>query len=153
MSAFEAANVGNDERTIDYMIVPYTKLYYGAAGTTACSEMMNCNDVTLKLEADESDITTRPSVDRIVTNVSLKDVSLEFDMDWDTSDNGFEAIKNAYFSNTAIALFVSDGNGNGLNADFVVTSFSRSDSLDDDLTVSVICKPTCVIGKPTWRRS
>lgn len=153
MRAFEAANVGNDERTIAYRIGPYTKLYYGAAGTPACSEMMNCNDVTLKLEADESDITTRPSVDRIVTNVSLKDVSLEFDMDWDTSDNGFEAIKNAYFSNTAIALFASDGNGSGFNADFVVTSFSRSDSMDDDLTVSVICKPTCVIGKPTWRRS
>ena len=60
-------------------------------------------------------------------------------------------IKNAYFTNTAIALFASDGDGNGLDADFVVTSFSRSEPLEEALTVSVTCKPTLVSRAPTWK--
>ena len=41
--------------------------------------------------------------------------------------------------------------GNGLDADFVVTSFSRSEPLEEALTVSVTCKPTLVTRPPTWK--
>lgn len=41
--------------------------------------------------------------------------------------------------------------GNGLDADFVVTSFSRSEPLEEALTVSVTCKPTLVTRAPTWK--
>ena len=85
------------------------KLYHGAAGSTATSEMSNCKDVTLTLETGEADITTRAAEGWRITAATLKDASLEFEMVWDTSDNGFKAIKNAYFNNTAIALFASDG--------------------------------------------
>ena len=99
----------------------------------------------------EADITTRAAEGWRITAATLKDASLEFEMVWDTSDNGFKAIKNAYFNNTAIALFASDGDGNGLDADFVVTSFSRSEPLEEALTVSVTCKPTLVSRAPTWK--
>ena len=94
-------------------------------------------------------------------------------MVWDTSDEGFKALKNAYFNNSAIALFASEnapkrsgGNlrrrrtrrarkrareGNGLDADFVVTSFSRQEPLEEALTVSVTCKPTLVTRAPIWK--
>ena len=49
-----------------------------------------------------------------------------------------------------MSLFVSDGEGNGLDADFVVTSFSRSEPLEEALKVSVTCKPTLVSRAPTW---
>ena len=62
-----------------------------------------------------------------------------------------EALKNAYFNNSAIALFASDGEGNGLDADFVVTSFSRQEPLEEALTVSVTCKPTLVTRAPIWK--
>ena len=127
------------------------KLFHGAAGSTASSEMSNCKDVTLTLETGEADITTRAAEGWRITAATLKDASLEFEMVWDTSDNGFKAIKNAYFNNTAIALFASDGDGNGLDADFVVTSFSRSEPLEEALTVSVTCKPTLVTRAPTWK--
>ena len=84
------------------------KLFHGAAGSTASSEMKNCKDVTLNLETGEADITTRAAEGWRITAATLKDASLEFEMVWDTSDNGFKAIKNAYFNNTAIALFASD---------------------------------------------
>jgi len=120
------------------------KLFHGAAGATANSEMKNCKDVTLNLETGEADITTRAAEGWRITAATLKDASLEFEMVWDTADD-------AYFNNTAIALFASDGDGNGLDADFVVTSFSRSEPLEEALTVSVTCKPTLVSRAPTWK--
>ena len=66
------------------------------------------------------------------------------------SHSGFNAIQQAYFANSALSLFVSDGDGNGLDADFVVTSFSRSEPLEEALKVSVTCKPTLVSRAPSW---
>ena len=72
-------------------------------------------------------------------------------MIWDTEDSGFNAIQSAYFGNSALSLFVTDGEGNGLDADFVVTSFSRSEPLEEALKVSVTCKPTLVDRAPAWK--
>ncbi len=127
------------------------KLFYGQAGSTASTEMKNCKDVTLNLETGEADITTRAAEGWRITAATLKDASLEFEMVWDPEEGGFAAIKNAYFSNGAVALFASDGDGNGLDADFVVTSFSRSEPLEEALTVSVTCKPTLVDRAPAWK--
>ena len=127
------------------------KLFHGAAGSTASTEMKNCTDVTLNLETGEADITTRAAEGWRISAATLKEASLEFEMVWDTSESGFAAIKNAFFNNSAIALFASDGDGNGLDADFVVTSFSRSEPLEEALKVSVTCKPTLVSRAPTWK--
>lgn len=149
------------------------KLFHGPAGATATGEMSNCKDVTLNMETGEADITTRAAKGWRITAATLKDASLEFEMVWDTSDEGFKALKNAYFNNSAIALFASEnapkrsgGNlrrrrtrrarkrareGNGLDADFVVTSFSRQEPLEEALTVSVTCKPTLVTRAPIWK--
>ena len=127
------------------------KLYHGAAGATAATEMKNVKDVTLTLETGEADITTRAAEGWRISAATLKEASLEFEMQWDTEDSGFTAIKNAYFNNSAIALFASDGDGSGLDADFVVTSFSRSEPLEEALTVSVTCKPTLVTRAPAWK--
>ena len=86
-----------------------------------------------------------------LTAATLKEASVEFEMVWDPNDGGFSAIKEAYFSAEPLALFVSDGNEKGLDADFVVTSFSRSEPLEEALTVSVTCKPTLVNRAPTWK--
>ena len=127
------------------------KLFHGAAGSTASSAMDNVKDVTLSLETGEADITTRAAEGWRTTAATLKEASVEFEMIWDTEDNGFKAIKNAYFASMPIALFVSDGAGSGLDADFVVTSFSRSEPLEEALTVSITCKPTLVNRAPSWK--
>lgn len=127
------------------------KLFHGEAGTTATNEMTNVKDVTLNLESGDADITTRAAKGWRISAATLKEASLEFEMVWDTSDDGFKAVKNAFFNNTAIALFASDGDGNGLDADFVVSSFSRSEPLEEALTVSVTCKPTLIDRAPTWK--
>ena len=126
------------------------KIFHGTAGTRASTEMKNVTDVTLNLETGEADITTRAAEGWRITAATLKEASVEFEMVWDTSDSGFNAIQQAFFGNKAIALFVSDGDGNGLDADFVVSSFSRSEPLEEALKVSVTCKPTLVDRAPQW---
>ena len=55
------------------------KLFHGAAGSTASSEMKNCKDVTLNLETGEADITTRAAEGWRITAATLKEASLEFE--------------------------------------------------------------------------
>ena len=127
------------------------KLYHGAAGATATTELSNVKDVTLNLETGESDVTTRASNGWRATIATLKNGSVEFTLIWDTEDAGFTAIKNAYFNNTAIALAVLDGEGgSGLDADFSGTNFTRNEPLEEAITVNVTVKPTYVSRAPTW---
>ncbi|HPD31731.1 MAG TPA: phage tail tube protein [Phycisphaerae bacterium] len=128
------------------------KLYYGPAGSTANTELNNVKDVTLNLETGEADVTTRGNQGWRATVATLKSGTVEFEMIWDTGNAGFTAIKNAYFNNTSIALAILDGpNGEGLDADFSITNFSRNEPLEEAITVSVTAKPTYSTRAPTWK--
>jgi hypothetical protein len=127
------------------------KLYYGAAGATATSELTNVKDVTLNLESGEADVTTRANAGWRATVGTLKTGSVEFEMIWDSDDAGFAAIKDAYFNNEPIALAILDeAGGEGLDADFSITSFSRKEALEEAITVSVTAKPTYSTRAPAW---
>ena len=128
------------------------KLYYGVAGAAPTTELTNVKDVTLNLEAGEADVTTRGNAGWRATVGTLKSGTVEFEMVWDTADAGFAAIKNAYFNNTPIALAILDGAaGEGLEADFAITNFSRKEALEEAITVSVTAKPTYSTRAPQWR--
>jgi hypothetical protein len=127
------------------------KLYYGAAGMTATTELTNVKDVTLNLESGEADVTTRGNSGWRATVGTLKTGSVEFEMIWDSDDAGFAAIKDAYFNNEPIALAILDGaGGEGLDADFSITNFSRKEALEEAITVSVTAKPTYSTRAPAW---
>lgn len=127
------------------------KLYYGAAGSTANTLLANVKDLTLNLEKGEADVTTRANQGWRAVVATLKSGTVEFEMVWDTEDAGFAALKDAYFNNTAIALAVLDGeSGEGLDADFSVTNFSRNEPLEEAVTVNVTVKPTYSTRAPAW---
>ena len=127
------------------------KLYHGPAGSTATSELTNTRDVTLNLETGEADATTRGSNGWRAIVATLKEGTVEFEMIWDTEDSGFSAIKDAFFNNTPIALAVLDKtDGSGLDADFMITNFSRSEPLEEAITVSVSARPTYSDRAPDW---
>ena len=85
---------------------------------------------------------------------TLKEASIEFEMRYDPGDADFQAVQNAFFSNTPLAIFVSDGSGGGLDCDCVVTNFSIDQSLEEAVKVSVTLKPTNIGGSsgraPAW---
>jgi hypothetical protein len=134
------------------------KLYYKIGGVAAAGpwlELGNVKDLTLNLETGEADVTTRANAGWRATVGTLKEGSLEFEMIWDTSDAGFTALKNAFFGNLAIGLAAMDGDitasgSQGLQADCSITSFTRSEALEEALTVSVTAKPTYSTTAPTW---
>ena len=130
------------------------KLYYktgGQGGGGSWNELSNAKDVTLNLETGEADVTTRANSGWRATVGTLKEASVEFEMVWDTADAGFTAIKNAFFNNEMIGLRVLDGDGGqGLQADFSITNFSRSEPLEEAITVSVTAKVTYSDTPPSW---
>ncbi len=114
-------------------------------------ELTNTKDVTLSLEAGEADVTTRGNAGWRAIVATLKEASVEFEMVWDTGDAGFGAIKDAYLGSAIIGLQILDGDsGEGLQADFMITSFSRSEALEEAIMVSVTAKVTYSTTPPSW---
>jgi len=128
------------------------KLYYAVGGQGGqWNELTNVRDVTLNLESGEADVTTRANQGWRATIATLREASVEFEMVWDTADAGFTAIKDAYFNGDKIGLRILDAeDGQGLQADFSITSFSRSEPLEEGITVSVTAKVTYSDTPPSW---
>ena len=133
------------------------KLYRGTAGTQATTEVKNVKDLTVTLESGEADVTTRAANGWRASVSTLKEASLEFSILYDTADADFTAFQSAYFNNTAISLFVGDGDSGteyGLDADFSITSFTIDQSLEEAITVNITAKPTQIGGSsnraPSW---
>jgi hypothetical protein len=119
------------------------------------NEIKNVKDVTLNLEAGEADVTTRGNAGWRATVATLKDGSVEFEMVWDTADDDFAAIRDAFLNKTSIELAVLDGEvtvtgTQGLRATFMVTKFTRSEPLEEAITASVTVKPTYSANSPIW---
>lgn len=131
---------------------------YRNTGTQAApvwNEIKNVRDATLSLEAGEADVTTRGNAGWRATVATLKDGSVEFDMVWDTADDDFSAIRDAFLNHTALEFAVMDGDiatagTQGLRATCAVTSFSRNEALEEAITVSVTVKPTYSANPPVW---
>ena len=133
------------------------KLYRntGTYATPTWVEMTNVKDLTLNLEASEADVTTRGNAGWRATIAALKDGSIEFEMVWDPADAGFTAIQDAYFNNTTVEFAVMDGDvtstgTQGLRATMSITKLTRSEPLEQAITVSVTAKPTYSDNAPEW---
>jgi len=133
------------------------KLYRntGTYATPTWVEMTNVKDLTLNLEAAEADVTTRGNAGWRATIAALKDGSIEFEMVWDPADAGFTAIQDAYFNNTTVEFAVMDGDvtstgTQGLRATMSITKLTRSEPLEQAITVSVTAKPTYSANAPEW---
>ena len=133
------------------------KLYRntGTYGTPTWNEITNVRDVTLNMDTEEADVSTRANAGWGAVSVAIKNAALEFEMVWDTADDDFTAIKDAYFNGTNIDLAAMDGDitvsgKQGLRAVFTVTGFSRQEPLKDALKVSVTLKPAYSANAPIW---
>ncbi len=136
------------------------KLYRNTAtyASPTWSELTNVRDLTLSLEKGEADVTTRANGGWRALAGTLKEGSIEFEMVWDPADAGFTAIKDAWFNDESIEFAVMDGalpppsggTSQGLRATMQVLSFSRSEPLEEAMTVSVTIKPTYAANAPEW---
>jgi len=131
---------------------------YRNTGTFAApvwNHVQNVKDVTLNLEAGEADVSTRGTGGWRATVATLKDASVEFEMVWDTADDDFASIRDAFLNRGAVEFAVMDGDiaapgSQGLRATCMVTTFSRNEPLEEAVTVSVTIKPTFAANPPLW---
>lgn len=143
----------------DYTLGMDAVLYYSTTNlsgedtveTVSWIELDNAKDVTLSLEKGTTDVTTRANNGWRAMAGTLKEGSVEFEMQWQTGDAGFEAIKDAFLDNEDIAIFVADGDidtleTQGLAANFSVTNFSRNEPLEEAITVNVTLEPASQIS-------
>ena len=127
------------------------KFYHGSAGSTATNELTIVREATLNMEKGESDITSRANAGWKATGKGLKDAGVDFEILYDPDDAGFQAIRDAYLNDTAIALCIRDSaGGQGLDADVVITSFSRTEPLEEAMIASFTAKITYVSRAPSW---
>ncbi|MCI0335709.1 MAG: phage tail protein [Planctomycetes bacterium] len=133
------------------------KLYRntGNPGSSLWQLVPNVRDVTLNLEAGEADVTVRGNAGWRATAGTLKDASIEFETVWDTEDYHFTAFKDAFFSGTPVELLVMDADAGtagsqGLRALCQIINFTRSEALEEAITVSVTAKPTYSFSPPSW---
>jgi hypothetical protein len=139
-----------------YRLTSGIRAAWPASGSPAdLDEIGNVKDLTLNLEKNEADVTTRNNDGWRGTVGVLKDGSVEFQMLWDTGDADFTAIRDAWLNDTDIVLAVLDGDkdvpGNqGLYADFQVTAFTRNEPLEEAISADVTVKPSAALLSPEW---
>ena len=127
----------------------------GTPGRLLFEPVENVRDLTLNLETGEADVSTRGNDGWRASLGTLKDASIEFEMIWDGEDVDCIVLKDAFFTGSPIELLVMDGDAGdvdsqGLLALCQITNFTRSESLEEAVTVSITAKPTYSSSPPTW---
>jgi hypothetical protein len=131
------------------------KLYHGTAGATADQEIGIARDVNLGLEKGEADVTTRSSGGWKSTVGTLKDCTIEFDIKDDPNDAAYQALRDAFLQETeekkllALCCLDSDS-GEGIDADFTITKFSRNEPREEGITYAVTARLNTSLRAPVW---
>ena len=134
-------------------------LYYceeGIGGSPAWALLAIVKEGKLNTSKGEADVTTRASGKWKQTVGTHKESSIEFEMPWDTENEGFQAVKDAFFNDTVLGLASMDGpidqaGSEGLWADCAILKFERNEPLEQASTVSVTAKPTYSENPPRWK--
>lgn len=134
------------------------KMYYqtdGAGGSAGWNLIDNVKDLSSNVSADEVEVTTRGGAGWKQFLAGLKDAGVSFDMVWDTGDAAFTAIKDAWLNGTLLGFQILDGandadGSQGLQGDFYVTGFERTENVAEALMVNVTLKPAYSATAMTW---
>ncbi len=119
----------------------------------------NVKDLTLNLEANEADVSTRGNNGWEAIVRALKRASIDFGMVWNTEDVNFEAIKDAYLASSvaagsieffAMSADVDEADSEGFRATCMVTKFTKNEPLQEAQGVDVTLKPTYSDHAPEW---
>ena len=127
------------------------KLYHGTAGSSATTELTIVRDVTLGLTGKKLDDSSRGSGKWVSTRTGRLETALQIDILDDPDDPGYAALLAAFLDRTAIALKVlTEDGGNGMDADFAITSFDRKQPLDEIETISITAEVNTALRAPTY---
>ena len=116
------------------------KLYWGAAGSTAATELTIARDVSYKGEPVLADTSDRASIHEH-SRATLVKTSLEFEVNNDNANAFIAAVRAAAIAGTAMAFRTRDySSGWGVDGDFNV-SIDESQPLKDAQRIKVSATP------------
>lgn len=123
---------------------------YGAAGAQAANITSNVDDVTLNMSKRTAEAVRRGRI-WVAKKPVVSEATLEFKV-WDIVGDAFlAAIQAAFMNDSPIALWPrDDAAGQGLDADFYITNFSRSEDSEEFITYAVTAEPTDELRVPVW---
>jgi hypothetical protein len=126
------------------------KLYYGTAGSTAATLIVNVKDLSLKMKKGEAKVDSRASR-WSKKKGSLKEIEVEWEMNDDSADTALTAIINAFINDTPLAFFIKDASdGHGIDGDFEVFGCDREEKLEDAVVYKINIKPCPSSRDITW---
>lgn len=135
----------------------FCKLYRntGTYGSPTWTEIATARDVTSTLEKAEIDASVRGGNGWKQSVAGLKEMTIEAEILFDTTDAGFTALQSAFFGNTTVDVLALSGpvatpGNQGPRAVCEVLSFTRNEGMQDVLTVSVTFRPAAGPNAPTW---
>lgn len=127
-------------------------------------EIEDVKDVTITLEKNAAEVTTRANNGWKATRAALKDATVEFDyiVNPDRADSvtDFEFLRDAWLNDSNVELWAADGPSDGgdtgevtqgLRAWFNVMDMTQKQSLEDAQVFSFKCKPTLGANAPEWK--
>lgn len=124
------------------------KLYRGAAGSAAATEVKNVRDLNYDSEWTEEDISTRGSPFEL-SGATMMKVAINWEMIANDADVDLAAIRDAHEAKTVLAFKILDkASGKGIDADFLVFKCARKQGLKGVILYDVSIKPTYVTRYP-----
>jgi len=127
------------------------KFLYGTAGVMAANEAKNLTDVTLDLGAITADTTSRASGKWKSDKAVLLEGTLQWTMHARAGNAALAAVAAAFFGLDLIALYPKDAeSGEGLDADFTITKFTREEPLTGVIQYRCEGKPSDELREAQW---
>lgn len=123
------------------------KLYYGTAGSQAATLATNVRDLTMPLDPQKADISSRGSRFTLY-GPGMIDASIAFESNWSDTDAFVQTLYAAAIAGTPVALRTKDfATGKGWDADFIITKGDRKEPLKEGQKVDFEAFPTDISGR------
>jgi hypothetical protein len=132
--------------------------YYnaGSFGSPTWTVIDPIRDLTLPLEDEDVDASSRGSLGWKETEPGMADGSVEWDMLYGQTDTAFAALQAAYNGRTTIQLLILDGpqstaGSQGLNAIMKINKFARKEELKGAVMTELKASPAKnASAAPSW---
>lgn len=124
------------------------KLYFntGTTATPVWTEVGNVRGLTLGGEKALADVTTRDSNGFRQQCATLKDMTLDFVMNYRNADTNLALVRGSFYGDTTIEMLVLTGDiasadpiEDGLQATWGVNTFTENQELEEAINYSVSC--------------
>ncbi len=126
------------------------QIFYGAAGSTAATPILNSRDINYDIDHDDGDTTVRgdgTSVPIATGDPVLRKVNITWTMINDTTDTVLEALRTAAAAGTGVALRLRDNAaGKGFDGD-VSIKFTHGEPLNGEQTYEFTATPSRGYGR------